>query len=345
LNLNQRCCNEVQQMSNMDRIVFSTDTLPERKRFSAYREELAKWSCGLDLSTPDQFAFRAEFELRRIGSVETMTHTVSTIETVRTPRLVRDGDDALLVMLLLHGRGHQSQFNERNVLNAGDTVICDCGYPGALNLVDSSKLLTLKIPRNKLSAKLPRLSRFAGTRLDSDSVAQRLLSSYLSGTLDLDLRGSVPAAQLHQDHLIDLVALALGAGGEMRAVAEQRGAQPIRRAAVLREIEVSLTDPTFDASIAAARLGITVRYVHHLLEATGRTFSEHQLDRRLARVEQILRDPRHAPRRIADIAFEIGFRDLSYFNRVFRRKYGATPTDIRHAAIYRRLGGGDAKDS
>ena len=199
----------------MDRIVFSTDTLPERRRFSAYREELAKWSCGLDLSTPDQFAFRAEFELRRIGSVEIMTHTVSTIETARTPRLVRDGDDALLVMLLLHGRGHQSQFNERNVLNAGDTVICDCGYPGALNLVDSSKLLTLKIPRNKLSAKLPRLSRFAGTRLDSDSVAQRLLSSYLSGTLDLDLRGSVPAAQLHQDHLIDLVALALGAGGEI----------------------------------------------------------------------------------------------------------------------------------
>jgi len=329
----------------MDRIVFNTDPLPERRRFSAYREELAKWSCGLDLSTPDQFAFRAEFELRRIGSVETITHTVSTIETARTPRLVRDGDDALLVMLLLHGRGHQSQFNERNVLNAGDTVICDCGYPGALNLVRSSKLLTLKIPRNKLSAKLPRLSRFAGTRLDSDSVAQRLLSSYLSGTLDLDLRGSVPAAQLHQDHLIDLVALALGAGGEMRALAEQRGAQPIRRAAVLREIEISLTDPTFDASIAATRLGITVRYVHHLLEATGRTFSEHQLDRRLTRVERILRDPRHAPRRIADIAFEVGFRDLSYFNRVFRRKYGATPTDIRHAAIYRRLDGDDPKDS
>jgi AraC-like DNA-binding protein len=88
-----------------------------------------------------------------------------------------------------------------------------------------------------------------------------------------------------------------------------------------------------------------VRYVHHLLETTGRTFSEHQLDRRLARVEQILRDPRHAQRRIADIAFEVGFRDLSYFNRVFRRKYGATPTDIRHAAVYRRLGGDDAKDS
>jgi AraC-like DNA-binding protein len=328
----------------MDRIIFSTEALPERSRFSAYREELAKWTCGLELSTPDQLVFRAELELRRMGSVEIMTHTVSTIETTRTQRLVQDGDDALLVMLLLHGRAHFSQFGESHVLDAGDTVVCDCGYPGALNLVVSSKMLTLKIPRNKLSARLPSLSRFAGTKFDGDPVARRLLSGYLSGTLDLDLGRSVPAAQLHRDHLVDLVALSLGAGGEMRALAEERGTQPIRRAAVLREIEASLADPTFDATIAASRLGITVRYVHHLLAATGRTFSEHQLDRRLALIERILRDPQHAPRRIADIAFEIGFRDLSYFNRVFRRKFGATPTEIRHAAIYRRFGGNDAKD-
>jgi AraC-like DNA-binding protein len=331
-------------MVQNNKIVFSTDAFPERSRFSAYREELAKWSCGLELSIPDQFAFRAELELRRLGSVEIMTNTISTIETTRTPRLVRDGDDALLVMLLLHGRGHLSQFGEQYVLDAGDTVVCDSGYPSALNLVVSSKILTLKIPRIKLGAELPRLSRFSGAKLDSDPVARRLLSSYLSGTLDLDLGRSLPAAQLHQDHLIDLVALALGAGGEMRAVAEQRGAQALRRAAVLREIEASSADPAFDATIAATRLGITVRYVHHLLEATGRTFSEHLLDRRLAQIEQVLQDVRNAPRRIADIAFETGFRDLSYFNRVFRRKYGATPTEMRHAAIYRHLGRNDAKD-
>jgi AraC-like DNA-binding protein len=75
-----------------------------------------------------------------------------------------------------------------------------------------------------------------------------------------------------------------------------------------------------------------VRYVHHLLEPTGRTFSEHLLDRRLARAVELLRDPSHEIRRIADIAFEVGFKDLSYFNRMFRRRYGGTPTDVRHAA-------------
>jgi AraC-like DNA-binding protein len=103
-----------------------------------------------------------------------------------------------------------------------------------------------------------------------------------------------------------------------------------------------LTDHTLDATTAAARLGITVRYVHYLLEPTGRTFAEHVLDRRLMRIWQILRDPQHVTRRIADIALEVGFKDLSYFNRVFRRKYEATPTDIRRAAVHRRS---DAEDT
>jgi AraC-like DNA-binding protein len=317
----------------MHRISFSTDDVPELKRFAAYRDELARWSCGLELSAKDQSLFHAKLELRRAGAVEIMTNTMSAIDTARTPQLVRDGDEALLVMLLLDGRAVQRQLGEQHELNAGDTVICDSAYPGEFNLVSDSKLLSLKIPRSKVDALLPHVSRFAGARLEQDPIARRLLSSYLTGTLDVDLNGSMPAAQLHQNHIVDLVALALGTQGEARALVEQRSAQAIRRAAVMREIETSMADPALDAAMVAARLGITVRYVHHLLETTGRTFSEHLLDKRLMRTVELLHDVRQWPRRIADIAFDAGFKDLSYFNRVFRRKYGSTPTDVRQAAI------------
>ncbi|WP_229178753.1 AraC family transcriptional regulator [Bradyrhizobium ivorense] len=40
-------------------------------------------------------------------------------------------------------------------------------------------------------------------------------------------------------------------------------------------------------------------------------------------------DPRHSGSTIGTIAFEAGLGDLSYFNRTFRRHYGATPSDIR----------------
>ena len=46
----------------------------------------------------------------------------------------------------------------------------------------------------------------------------------------------------------------------------------------------------------------------------------------------MLADPRHEAETISAIAFACGFGDLSYFNRVFRRQYTATPTAVREAA-------------
>lgn len=315
----------------MDRIVFSTDALPIRQRFSAYCEEVLRPSCGLELRTADQSSFRAHLEFRRVGMIDIMTNTLTAVDTARTADLVRDGDDALLVMLLLNGQAHQTQFDDDHELHAGDAIICDSAYPGEFNLVMDSKLLSVKIPRIRLSVLLPQMSGFGGAKLDKDPVALRLLSRYLAATLDLDFTGSEQATRLHQDHIVDLVALALGAEGETRVIAERRGAQAARRAAVIQTIEVSMADPALAAANVAARLGITARYVHHLLKPTGRTFSEHLLDKRLAKAVELLCNARQARQRIADIAFEVGFRDLSYFNRMFRRKYAGTPTELRQA--------------
>jgi transcriptional regulator GlxA family with amidase domain len=36
--------------------------------------------------------------------------------------------------------------------------------------------------------------------------------------------------------------------------------------------------------------------------------------------------------RIIDIAFAAGFSDVSHFNRIFRRRFGDTPSGVRIAA-------------
>jgi AraC-like DNA-binding protein len=40
-------------------------------------------------------------------------------------------------------------------------------------------------------------------------------------------------------------------------------------------------------------------------------------------------DPRHAGSTISAIALAAGFGDLSHFNRNFRRRYGASPSELR----------------
>jgi AraC-like DNA-binding protein len=69
--------------------------------------------------------------------------------------------------------------------------------------------------------------------------------------------------------------------------------------------------------------------VQILFESEGKTFSQFLIDQRLARAHRMLSDPRLSERTISAIAYEAGFGDVSNFNRVFRRRYGETPSDMR----------------
>ncbi|MEI9925860.1 MAG: helix-turn-helix transcriptional regulator [Bradyrhizobium sp.] len=70
-----------------------------------------------------------------------------------------------------------------------------------------------------------------------------------------------------------------------------------------------------------------------MLAETGTTFTDFVLGGRLARAHRMLLDPHCLDRSISAVAYEAGFGDLSYFNRTFRRRYGATPSDIRRTAL------------
>ena len=82
---------------------------------------------------------------------------------------------------------------------------------------------------------------------------------------------------------------------------------------------------------AAVRRGVTPRYVQMLFESEGTTFTQYVLEQRLARALRMLAAPGHQSRTISAIAFEVGFGNLSYFNRTFRRHFGMTPSDARSA--------------
>jgi AraC-like DNA-binding protein len=231
-------------------------------------------------------------------------------------------------MLFEKGAGRQTQRNRDQTLGAGDAIVCDCAYPGEFNIIADSRHWSLKVPRRRIARLLPQVGQFAGTRLDRDPVARRLLFGYLATTREIDLDDG-RASVLCGEHIIDLVSLALGAQGEAREVVEERSVRAMRRAAILREIEARAADPGLNADAVARRFGVTPRYLRLLLEQTGRSFSEHVLAKRLERAIALLCEPGREGRKVAEVAFACGFGDLSYFNRAFRRHFGETPSEAR----------------
>ncbi|MFD0713895.1 helix-turn-helix domain-containing protein [Paenibacillus sp. GCM10027626] len=64
----------------------------------------------------------------------------------------------------------------------------------------------------------------------------------------------------------------------------------------------------------------------HFKRVTGQSFIEYRNDLRLAVAQSALADPAV---KIAAIAGDVGFDDLSFFNKLFKKKYGCSPGQYR----------------
>ena len=103
----------------------------------------------------------------------------------------------------------------------------------------------------------------------------------------------------------------------------------LRLKAIRVDVAKRLSESNLTVAAVAARSAVTPRYVHKLFESEGTTFSHFVRERRLDLAHRLLTDRRLADRSIASIAFDAGFSDLSNFNRAFRRRYNATPSEVR----------------
>ena len=167
--------------------------------------------------------------------------------------------------------------------------------------------------------------------------ALRLLDGYLRSLTSLREPLSSELASTIGIHLLDLVAATLGPTAEAANIVTDRGVKAARLRAILAEVARRFSDPDFDLDNVAGALGLSRRYVQKLLdEGTGKSFTEHIAGRRLERAFAMLTDPRHLRLGIIDIAFAVGFGDVSHFNRMFRRRFGETPSAVRAASIMRK---------
>ena len=109
----------------------------------------------------------------------------------------------------------------------------------------------------------------------------------------------------------------------------------LRRASIMQHIEANLGDPTLAPATLAAQLRMSPRYLHGLFAEIGTSVMRWVLARRLARCRIALADPAQAARSISEIAFGLGFQDLSHAGRAFKAAYGVTPRAWRAASLSR----------
>jgi AraC-like DNA-binding protein len=243
---------------------------------------------------------------------------------------VRQEGDLLYLCMTLTGTTVGSRGGREMILSDGDAVLMTNEEAAwTMTSPSSVRIAGIRVPRSAIASLVPKLENVTMQRITRDTGGLRLLRKYLDVVADDEALAAPASQRLLTGHFHDLVALALGATADAKALAAGRTVGAVRLAAIKADIVANLDDGNLNATKVAARNHVTVRYLHKLFESEGVTYSEFVLGQRLARAFGILRSPLHSRRSISTIAFELGFNDLSYFNRSFRRRYNATPSEIR----------------
>jgi DNA-binding response OmpR family regulator len=93
----------------------------------------------------------------------------------------------------------------------------------------------------------------------------------------------------------------------------------------IKIIEKNIDNPNLNIDKFVNEIGVSRMQLYRKIDAlTNMTVKEFVNDIRLKRAEQILTEKKI---NISEVAYSVGFNDLSYFGKCFKRKYGMSPSE------------------
>jgi AraC-like DNA-binding protein len=290
-----------------------------------WREQFARRALNVDFEPLSDAPFRASIApvFERIVRIR---HSPGT--TFRDDDLVKEGDDAF-GLVILQTRNLEIRHRGRELtLGRGDAALmraCETGFVGSH---DEVGYICAMIPSSDVAERSTTLDSAIMQRVPRRSETLNLLRAYLRAIELNPPLTSAEAREIVRGHLIDLVVLAVTSHG---AVGESGVSAVVaaRLSTALDYISAHFQDPELSVAAVAKSQGISPSYLHRLMEASGNSFTARVNELRLQRVLTLLTEPCGGRRHISDIALEAGFSDLSHFNRLFRSRFGDTPSGVR----------------
>jgi AraC-like DNA-binding protein len=310
-------------------LVFSTESLDQAKRFTAWRDAICDVYVHVDVQAADQSNYDGFIREAQFGSVA-LTDILLSPQHIsrRRGHLAKLDKDCYYVQFIQTGKIDVLQAGAELATNAGTGALFCASEPYDLEGHGKIRSYYLELPRAEFA------SRFAQDRIPMTAtlstgrglgrVAVEFCATLATQASSLD---TMARAQLG-DELMDVLALAFdSAHGE-----EPLSDQAVRKAR-LRSVKAWIEDHLCESGLTletiARQNGISLRYLHSLFAEEGTSVSNWIWGRRLERSYDMLLRSNHDAHSLTEIAYRVGFSSSSHFSTMFRRKFGLRPSDVR----------------
>jgi AraC family transcriptional activator of tynA and feaB len=300
----------------------STDGMAPRDRLPFWNELAARMVAPVRIAALGGQDFKASMQYRRLKNLEILAPCSSPAEIVGG----EDHNAGVLNLQLQHvGRSTNVTAGRTSVLDEGDFMLFDPSMPMKTSFAEPTQVLVLRLPLAYTEARMPRLRQMAGVKMPGQTGPSALFSSFMRNAWAQLETGTCDWADTLDEVIWPLLDMAYSSE---RIVAADMSRRDERRRALFAAVTDNLCDPDLDSRLIARAMGVSPRYVQMLFAEMATTPSAFIQEQRLDLAAQRLE--RDGPKvAITDVAFDVGFNDLSSFCRAFRRRFDVSPRDYR----------------
>jgi AraC-like DNA-binding protein len=307
------------------------------KQYELWREGVCRSFCQLDTEPSASGRIDCRIDFSFLNGLTLATPTGSSARFARTRELLPDGCDDLVLIFATRGPVHVTGKERTVELATSQACLTEMSAAAGVALNDTGLFTATRMPRGFFLEVAPnaesRLYQPLGENPASARMVQRYFALCNDLARDLDAEGRQAAAE----HLMELISLLLKTGSESSGPIEGRRHSAARLDLLKSEALKNLTRGNLNIAMISQASGLSARQTQRLFARTGVTFTEFVLEQRLSLAHRLLTNPEHRHRKVSDLAYDTGFRDLSYFHRAFRRRFGMTPSDLRYETGRSRL--------
>lgn len=309
---------------------FSTETYPEHERVAIWREVFGRQVFRIDLELPPDAQFLGDVALHSAPGLNALFGVIGVgVRGTRTPELITDGLNDLMLTINRTGRTVVSQRGTEHYLEASDAALSTLAEAGSNCRATAGEALNLQIPRSAIAPLYPNLGDAIMRPIRRDSPALQLLIRYMDVVRRTDALADRRLAAATVSHVHDLVGLIIAPTRDTLEMTRGRGLRAAQLATIKADIIANIAHGDLSVATIAQRHGVSPRYIHRLFEHNDCSFGAFVLEQKLGRAHRMLTDSRFAGWTIGAIAEQAGFAERSHFNRAVRQRFGASPSDLR----------------
>lgn len=315
---------------NIDKDLYQTHHQHHTEHITANHWQRLITDTYFDLST--KFKQRTQFKgqlqnckLKSMGISNYQAHSVSYQRS--SDHLIKNSE-SILITFPMKGSVHFEQQKRNLICYPGQFFIELSQQPYRFYHKEFAHLYVMKVPLSSFNQHQSLIERHFAKPIDTQNGAGRLLYHQLLYSIQLasQLQLSEKEQVILEQQLLDLIIHTI-TGLDWSVIDGKSAFQSAHLKRIEQFVRTNLSESDLSAKKVAQACHISERYLYLLFSSLSMSFAQWVKTIRLDVAHDILKKGSY--KSIADVGYQVGFVDASYFSRIYKKHFGYSPKETQ----------------